>query len=342
MSEARQTEILELAFDASTERLNVAVESSALPSGAATSAKQDTGNTSLATIAAKDFSTETTLASIKDTSGIKKITDALPAGDNNIGNVDLVTLPSGNLGQQAKSASLSIAPATDITDATYIGDIKFGEALPIGSAVIGKVGIDQTTPGTTNKVNATNATHGDLQANVTIQINDVDVSATNAVPIKSDGGKTSFTQTRPTNTTAYTAGDVVGEDPGENLTFSNVLSNAAGMFIISSATLEIDTSAVPAGMGGFRLHLYDTAPTVIVDNVAYNLPSGDRAKYIGHIILDTPVDIGDTLWSQTNNINLTGKLAAASTTLYGILETLGGFTPTSGTVKNITLYVLGV
>ena len=77
---------------------------------------------------------------------------ALPAGNNNIGNVDIVTLPSGNLGMRAMAASLSVTPASDITDGTYIGDIKVGEALPAGTALLGKVGIDQTTPGTTNAV----------------------------------------------------------------------------------------------------------------------------------------------------------------------------------------------
>ena len=42
--------------------------------------------------------------------------------------------------------------AAATTDGTYIGDIKFGEALPAGTALIGKVGIDQTTDGTTNRV----------------------------------------------------------------------------------------------------------------------------------------------------------------------------------------------
>ena len=56
------------------------------------------------------------------------------------------------VGQQVMAQSFSFVPASDITDATYIGDIKFGEALPAGSALIGKVGIDQTTPGTTNLV----------------------------------------------------------------------------------------------------------------------------------------------------------------------------------------------
>lgn len=63
----------------------------------------------------------------------------IAAGDNNIGNVDIVTLPAGNLGMQAMAASQSVVPASDITDATYIGDIKFGESLPAGTAAIGKL-----------------------------------------------------------------------------------------------------------------------------------------------------------------------------------------------------------
>ena len=66
--------------------------------------------------------------------------------------VDVVTLPAANLGQRAMAASLSIVPASDIADATYIGDVKFGEELPAGTQLVGKVGIDQTTPGTTNAV----------------------------------------------------------------------------------------------------------------------------------------------------------------------------------------------
>lgn len=64
---------------------------------------------------------------------------SISAGDNNIGNVDIVTLPSGNLGQRAMEASLSVVPANNITDTTYIGDIKFGEALPEGTNSIGQV-----------------------------------------------------------------------------------------------------------------------------------------------------------------------------------------------------------
>lgn len=42
-----------------------------------------------------------------------------------------------SLGQKAMAASLPVVLPNNMTDATYIGDIKFGEALPAGSAVIG-------------------------------------------------------------------------------------------------------------------------------------------------------------------------------------------------------------
>ncbi len=58
--------------------------------------------------------------------------------------VDIVTLPAANLGQKAMAASVSVVPASDIADATYVGDIKFGEAVIAGENHIGQVGVDGT------------------------------------------------------------------------------------------------------------------------------------------------------------------------------------------------------
>ena len=80
--------------------------------------------------------------------------------------IDVLALPAGNLGMRAMAASLSVVPANDITDGTYIGDIKFGEAMPAGTALIGKVGIDQTTPGTTNAVVVTSIVPGIAATNL--------------------------------------------------------------------------------------------------------------------------------------------------------------------------------
>ncbi len=127
----------------------VVVASSALPTGAATAARQDTGNSSLTSIDAKipalgqalaaasvpvilpaatittltppaaitGFATaanQTTelssLASIDGkitavNTGAVTISTALPAGDNNVGNVDIVTVPTDPFGANADAAS---------------------------------------------------------------------------------------------------------------------------------------------------------------------------------------------------------------------------------------------
>ena len=151
------------------------------------------------------------------------------------------------------------------------------------------------------------------------------------------GKSASASVTRPDNTTAYDELDVVGTDPATVLEFEGVSVSEGGFVAIMGVRLRIDAAAIPAGMATFRLHLYSSAPTAIADNDAYNLPSGDRAKYLGYITIPAPVDLGDTLQCQDDNVNLTVKLANGSTTLYGILQTVGAYTPTALTVKQVTI-----
>lgn len=238
--------------------------------------------------------------------------------------------------------STSIIGKVGIDQATANANEVVVKSITAGENIIGQVGIDQTTDGTTNKVQARNATHGNLQANVTMQLNDVDVAASNPVPVKSDALAPSATFTRPDSADAIQAGDIIGTNPATNLTFSNVLNTAGALFAIHSVLLEIDVAAIPAGMTNFKLHLFNAAPTAIADGTAWALADADRAKYLGYILLDIPVDMGGTLISQTESANFVRKLAAASTTLYGMLETVGAYTATASAVKTITLNVSGV
>ena len=167
-----------------------------------------------------------------------------------------------------------------------------------------------------------------------------------AVPIKvGDDGSisaqvgyaASATITRPANTTAYTAGDVVGAAaaafslPDLGLSGSSIL--------ITSTSLEIDVSAVPSGMTSFRLHLYTvTPPSALADNAVWDLPSGDRASYVGYIDLGTPVDLGSTLYVEVSGINKQVKLTG--TGLFGYLVTNGGYTPSSAAVKGVKVHAV--
>lgn len=148
------------------------------------------------------------------------------------------------------------------------------------------------------------------------------------------------TVTRPANTTAYTAGDVVGAAAAA-IEFPNI-GQAGSAISINDADLRMDVSAVPAGMTTLRLHLYNvTPPSAAADNAAWDLPSGDRASYQGYIDLGTLVDVGGTLYVQTNGM---GRkiVQLVSTSLFGYLVTNAGFTPGSADVYAIRLAAEGV
>lgn len=136
--------------------------------------------------------------------------------------------------------------------------------------------------------------------------------------------KSQPTVTRPANTTAYTAGDVVGgviPFPG----FGDKYGTDA---LITSASLRIDVSAIPSGMTSFRLHLYGvTPPSALADNAAWDLPSGDRDSYLGYVDLGSPADVGSTLYCQVDQVNRQLQLGSGEVTLFGYLVTNGAFTP---------------
>jgi hypothetical protein len=155
-----------------------------------------------------------------------------------------------------------------------------------------------------------------------------------------------LTITRPSNVTAYTALDVIGvadgavaANAGDAIHVFPNIGPAGGMVRIISVDLFILLAAVPAGMAALRLFLFNAPPTAILDNAAMDLKTADRAKFLGFVDLTVPVDYGSSIFTQNvNNTLLTSvKLADGSTTLYGLLQTVAGFTPTSGEVYQLRI-----
>jgi len=149
--------------------------------------------------------------------------------------------------------------------------------------------------------------------------------------------QTSFT--RPADTVAYTAGDVVGAAAAA-ITFADIGPDF-GVISITDADLRVDVAAVPAGMTSFRLHLYSvTPPSALADNAAWDLPAGDRASYLGYIDIGSPVDVGATLFVQTAGTG-SKTIEVKAGKVFGYLVTNGGFTPSSAAVKTIRLGSIG-
>jgi hypothetical protein len=142
------------------------------------------------------------------------------------------------------------------------------------------------------------------------------------------------TITRPDNTTAYTAGDVVG-NTASIITFGAMKT---GLNMILGTRLLLSVTAVPASMAAFNLHLYSGSPTNIQDNAAWTLPTADSTNYLGSVVLGVPVAlIGDVIFSQDDEVNTTINVANNDNNIYGLLETVGGYTPGAETVHTIYL-----
>jgi hypothetical protein len=248
---------------------------------------------------------------------------------------------------------------------TFLVDPVTGLPYSANSGGTGTVSIDQATPGTTDSVTvkgaggigslietapatdtASSGLNGRLQRiaqHLTSLIGQIPASLTPGGNLKvaineSSGHSATVTITRPSNTDAYLAGDVIGDTNGSAIfTFPN-MARAAGDVIITSIEVEIDTSSIPSGMTGFNVRLYNASPTAIADNAAWDLPAGDRGKYLGKIAVNTPVDEGSTLFSDNDQLNK--QITLTSTSLYVELQTIGGFTPTSAVVKRVTIHTL--
>lgn len=143
--------------------------------------------------------------------------------------------------------------------------------------------------------------------------------------------------TRPANTTAYTAGDVVG--PAAAAIDFGAYGLVGGSVLVRSAQLLIESSALISGEAGYDLHLYNTTPpSALADNAPFTLASGDWPYYLGKVSFAAPTVIGAALVAQLDGINRQVGIGFSNQDLFGYLVTVGAYTPTSARKYNVTLH----
>lgn len=133
---------------------------------------------------------------------------------------------------------------------------------------------------------------------------------------------------RPANTTAYATKDAISDSATSPtiLTFINCARSSGGSGYITKARMMTDQAA---NTSAFRLHLYDATLSGVNDNAAQTVLYTNRASYQGYI--DFPyaaTDGSDTATSQATQPPF--PFVASGTSLFGMLETINGFTPASG------------
>lgn len=119
--------------------------------------------------------------------------------------------------------------------------------------------------------------------------------------------------------TSHVAGDVHGG--AQEFAFG---APSGSTVRIVSAQLRIDGGTVETT--AWTLHLYGvTPPSAIADDGAFDLPSGDRAAYLGSIALSQVVDLGSTLYIDMQNIQK--QIVLSGTSVFGYLVNGTTLTP---------------
>lgn len=184
-----------------------------------------------------------------------------------------------------------------------------------------------------------------------ITLSNVEISndVGNPVPVvgavSSNSVVSSATITRPADTTAYVAKDVVSTLAGAVIEFTGMALANAGTGTIVRARLM---TSQKTNVALYRLHLFHTAPSPIADNSPYLLLYANAANRIGSIdfpALSTEDPTNSTSAASMrpsydgsyNAPNLWYKCKSDGTSLYGILETLSAFTPDSAQTYFIEL-----
>lgn len=164
----------------------------------------------------------------------------------------------------------------------------------------------------------------------------VKLAAVPTLPTRGYSARVSVT--RPSDTNAYLAGDVVGVTGGGTgcITFPS-MRDAAGDIMITGSRFQRNATALISGEANYTLHLYNiTQPGAQVDNAVFDIAAGDQASYLGSISLGVPLDYGSTLHVQQDGINK--QVTLLSTSLFGVLVTDSAYQPASAAVHIVELH----
>lgn len=167
------------------------------------------------------------------------------------------------------------------------------------------------------------------------------------VVARGDTGRSVASFTRPSNTTAYAAGDVVSTTAGAIMTFADVAKDASGAIqsamLLSSANVSTKLDA--------ELWLFSVAPAAVADNAVIAFTDAELAYLVDVISFPTSewkVGIA-TSGADGNAVNVQRGLGIPVYTrvqnvpvndLYGVLVARNAYVPVSAEVFTVTLFEL--
>jgi hypothetical protein len=153
--------------------------------------------------------------------------------------------------------------------------------------------------------------------------------------------------TRPSDTTQYAAGDVVGPVTTPAVqTFASAGRYNGGSGKIVELLMAFDLETITTAT--FRLHWFSATLTPQADNAAFTGIPANLANYLGYI--DPPILVtqaGGTLGqirvapgvSATGGLPFSYQCASGGTGLYLVITALGAYTPKSAGLVRVSIVV---
>jgi hypothetical protein len=136
---------------------------------------------------------------------------------------------------------------------------------------------------------------------------------------------------RPADTSGYTANDAVADNTSAGSVTIMSWTAAQGRGVIRRARIKKTTPGTP--VSAMRLWLWDTSITVAAgDNAAFTAPF---ANAIGYIDVSMSLAGSDVVVGFTNY-----DIPYQGSTIYGLLQTLVAFTPSSGATFTTDIWEL--
>jgi hypothetical protein len=267
-----------------------------LPTGASTGTKQDTGNTSLASIDGKVPALGQALAaaSVPVVLTAAQLATLTP--------VSTVTANQGGAPWSvSQSGTWNIGTVTTVTTVTNVGAVTaISNALPVGTNVIGRIGIDQTTPGTTNKVSI--GTDGTVAINAALpagtnNIGDVDVLTLPALPAGSN-----------------VIGHVITDSGSTTAVTGTVAVAASALPLPANAAQETGGALATIAAKDFSTETTLALIKAKTDNIDVALSTRTKPADVQHVALDSSaVTVDHALTFAGDKVDASGSAVTVAT-----------------------------
>lgn len=143
--------------------------------------------------------------------------------------------------------------------------------------------------------------------------------------------------TRPADTTAYSAKDVMTDGVKKAMEFPNFSPvPGAAIHILNAIMISSNPAASP---GAFELLLFDSPQDLAADNSAYSPSNSDILELLGVVCFDSyNVNAISSVYHPASFGRLYARLAPGSTSLYGVLVSTAAYTPISTENFHIKLW----